>query len=587
MRALGDVGISEADTSFQTEPPKPALPGLKATFIESVLHRPVRQRVFDLLVSRTQVNLELSLRNARSQVESVRSSTTLAALAQVLEATDARDEAIAAAHEALTLCGRSANGHLVDPTAARIALEVLIRLDKIDDALVCSRELPIGTYANLLVGSALAGMGRFGDARELLEHVDGTTKDAVLAFLLISEGSFGAAVPLLRAALRRSPDDADSAHNLSIALWQLGSRRKARASALQATRSAPGREDISLHFLELLLAEGEFARSNQEVEFLLERGVAPTARLLIVQARARLGMNDFPNAERLLSRAGNIAKTEKSFGTVAEVLSNLARLRFVHGKLTRDEALTKLSALHTDFPSSDVVVANLAQVSVYRQHADALRRAFDDVRETTPPARAAFVEYHLATLEGKNELAAESAERWLELEPENPYAISAAIVALGIGMERWDDAAKIAIRVVEGHHPDPTQLNNAAYVLAMAGMPNRAVELLEPHSDDDFFLKATLGLAYLASNQIDRGMKMYRQAADAADSRGDGMRSLMTAYQALVARQLNLLNSSDAKMISAVSLPPVELPEDWKNRPEFLRLHSVALKNGYDWPITI
>ena len=154
-------------------------------------------------------------------------------------------------------------------------------------------------------------------------------------------------------------------------------------------------------------------------------------------------------------------------------------------------------------------------------------------------------------------------------------------------MERWDDAAKIAIRVVEGHHPDPTQLNNAAYVLAMAGMPNRAVELLEPHSDDDFFLKATLGLAYLASNQIDRGMKMYRQAADAADSRGDGMRSLMTAYQALVARQLNLLNSSDAKMISAVSLPPVELPEDWKNRPEFLRLHSVALKNGYDWPITI
>jgi hypothetical protein len=154
-------------------------------------------------------------------------------------------------------------------------------------------------------------------------------------------------------------------------------------------------------------------------------------------------------------------------------------------------------------------------------------------------------------------------------------------------MERWQEAAEIATKSLARPGTDPSQLNNAAYVFAMAGMQKRAVDLLETVSGDDFVLKATLGLAYLASDQIDEGMKMYRQAADAADARGDGIRSLMTAYQALVARQLGLLESTDTTMISAISLPPVALPDDWEDRPEFLRLHSVALKNGYDWPLSI
>jgi tetratricopeptide (TPR) repeat protein len=587
MRLPGSLEVTDADVSFQTEISKPALPGVKNSFIESPTRRPRRTSDEEMLVSRQDLGLERSLQSARAQVLLVRSSTTMATLAQLLEATNSRDEAITAAREALALNGRALSGRLVDPAAAQIALEVLTRLGRIDDALAYAQELPVGSHANLMVGAALASVGRFDDARSLLSREDGVGKDAILAFLSISEGNYAAAVPILRAALRRSPDDADSAHNLSIALWALGSRRKARGAALQATRSAPGREDVSLHYLELLLTDDEFERSDREVESILQRGVAPTARLLVVQARARLGMGDFSRTERLLSQAAELAKAEGEPETLAEVLSNLAFLRFVHGKLTRDDAKARLWKLHAEFPLSDVVVANLSKISVRLRDAEPLRVAFDAVRDSTSPSRAASVEYQIAMLKGQNQLAAEYAEKWLELEPENPQAVSAAMVALGIGMERWDEAAAIALRVVNGINADSTHLNNVAYIFAMAGKPEQAVELLEAYSGDDYVLKATLGLAYLASDRVDRGMKMYRQAAEAADTHGDGVRSLMTVYQALLARQLGLLDSNDAEMISAISLPPVDLPDDWRDRPEFLRLQNVALKNGYGWPLTI
>lgn len=586
MRTLGSVEISGADTSFQTEPPKPALPGSKATFVESGGRRPRLSREEDSLESESDSRMAAALDSARAHAQSTPSSTTMAALAQMLDAAGEKESANQAAKEALQLASKTVEGHLLDPTAVRISLEVLIRLGESEKAIALARELPIGSYTSLMIAAVLATSGRFPEARELLGHVDGTGKDAISAFMFISEGNFTAAVPLLRAALRRAPDDADSAHNLSIALWQLGSRRKARLAALQATRSAPGRQDISQHYLELLLADGENEHAEKEIEQLLDRGVVPTARLLITRARAQLGLNNFPKAERLLTRAGDLARADGDAGIVAEVLSNLARLGFVHGKHSRDEAITKLLELHHEYPSSDVVVVNLGQVSVYKHQAKALRSAFDDVRAIAPQARIAFLEYQLASLEGDNKLAAEHASVWLELEPANPYAASAALVALGIGMERWGEAAAIALRQANGT-PDAAEINNAAYVLAMAGLAPRAIELLEGCPVDDFVLTATLGLSYLAANQVDRGMKLYRQAAEASDARGDDVRCLMTAYQALVVRQLGLLKSTDATMISAISLPPVELPDDWEDRPEFLRLHDVALRNGFGWPLSI
>jgi hypothetical protein len=130
-------------------------------------------------------------------------------------------------------------------------------------------------------------------------------------------------------------------------------------------------------------------------------------------------------------------------------------------------------------------------------------------------------------------------------------------------------------------------LNNAAYVIAMSGAPRRAIALLEAEAERNPILKATLGLSYLAAGDVHEGMRLYREAAAFARPKDHELRSLMTAHQALVVRQLGLDNSTDEMMLAALALPPVDLPDDWSQRPEFLRLQSVSKMRGYPWPLSI
>jgi hypothetical protein len=121
----------------------------------------------------------------------------------------------------------------------------------------------------------------------------------------------------------------------------------------------------------------------------------------------------------------------------------------------------------------------------------------------------------------------------------------------------------------------------------MTGEGAEAVDLLEPFADGDFVMTATLGLAYLSSGQTAKGMKLYRQAADLAEKARDESRSLMTSYQALVVNQLGLLKGGDSAALTAMSLPPVDLPDDWREKSEFLRLHNLAISKGYGWPLAL
>jgi tetratricopeptide (TPR) repeat protein len=587
MGVLGSVEMIGSDNAFASEAPRPALPGNERAFTEKAPHVVRARSQKDASWPNALARLEETVRELQSRVDSRRSSTTLAALAQALEAADEHDRAIAIANEALESCTREAVDQLLDPISARISLEVLIRLGRLDDAVRHAERLPVGAHSWLMLGATLASAGRFAEARAFIDKADSVDREPVLAFLYLSEGNDRAAIPLLRAALRRFPDDADSLHNLSIAQWRLGSTRQAVAAALRATRAAPSREDIAIHYLELVLACGDFERVLREVESLRSDGVVASARLLVIEARARLVLHDFRKAEQLLERAGDVAREGDDVAVVAEVGSNLVRLRALHNKISRDEAVDRLVKMLDEFPDHDVVVANLAQVTYRKRHAAKLRSAFDSIRDTTFSARREFIEYQIATLEGDNASAAEHALAWVELEPANPHAVSAALVALGIGEERWQEAAKIASGVIARGPRDSIELNNAAYILAMAGRPHEAIKILQAEVSEDFVLRATLGLAYLANHQIDEGMKLYRQAAREAEKEDSDLCSLMTAYQALVVRQLGILSSEDASMISALSLPPVSLPDDWKDQPEFLRLYSVAERNHFGWPLAI
>lgn len=585
---LGVVEVIGADTAFLAEVTRPAVPGAERSFVETSPRSRVatpdgKEKVLLLIDS----SLSMSLDAARSQADSVRSSTTLAALAQYLEALEREDEAIAAAEDALQLCVVDRFNHLADPMAARIALETLMRLGRLDQAIAHARRLPLSPHASLALGATMASCGRFLEAHKFVDGVQAPEKDAVLGFLLLAEGKDSHAVARLRFALRERPDDSDTAHNLSIALWRLGSRRKAIASALQATRTSPGREDISLHYLELLLAEREFGRVDGEVNALLATNVAPTAGLLVIHARARLGLGDLPQAVRLLERAAQHAQSEGNPSAAVDIRSNLIRLRAWQGDLAREAAFDQLAELHHLHPSNEAVVANLAQAAFRRHHAAPLRDAYRAVREGVSDAGRAFIEYQIATLEGDNATAASKAVEWLKREPQSREATFAAIVALGTGQARWSEAADIALGAMRMPGSSRVELNNAAYVLAMAGMPDRAIKLLEPLENRDYVLNATLGLARLASGQLDLGMKLYRDAACEAEKQGNDARSLIALYQALVVRQLGLSEVVDQGKLSAMSLPSVDLPEDWEDRPEFLRLFGIAIEKGYSWPLEL
>lgn len=584
MSALGTVEAIGVDAAFVTEPIQPAAPGAGRESIDIAARNGIPRDSGDDLSELIRVSLEVSLASARASVETIRSSTTLARLAHALEAVADRDGASAVATEALELCARQ--GAALDPLGARLALEVLFRAGEIDSAINHARQLELSSHLRLAIGAALATAGRLDDARDFVGIARTPDARAVLGFILLLEKKYQAAVPHLRSALSESPNDVNSALNLSIALWAIGSRRKSLAAALQAKIVAPGRADIGLHYLELLLAVGDFERALREVKVLLDAGVEASSRLLIVGARAELGAGRTDRAIPLLEHAVDAARSEGDPDAVAEVQSNLIRIRAAKRKTPRKEVVGQLLQLQKSNPANVAVVLNLGHVVDRASHAPILKDATNQVREKLDETKATFLDYQIALLEGDNAAAARLARRWHRLDPHEPAAAAAVLVSVGIGEEAWHEAAAVALEVATDHRYTSLGRNNAAYVLAMAGMPDRAIELLTPHASENFILKATLGLAHLAAGEIEAGMKLYRDAAGEAERFHDDSRSLMTAYQTLVIKQLRLRDASDPIKVTALSLPDYPLPDDWADRPEFLRLHAIALRHGYSWPLS-
>lgn len=208
--------------------------------------------------------------------------------------------------------------------------------------------------------------------------------------------------------------------------------------------------------------------------------------------------------------------------------------------------------------------------------------------------RRAYLRHYVAFLEGDNEMAASSALEWFESEPTNPQAAAAVLVAVGIGLERWNEAEKVADYAIANLPAVPVLVNNVAYILAMVGRADQAVAMMERSVAADtgedgngFVLRATLGLAYLAAGDVEKGMRCYRHAAQLAEQISPTWGSLMASYQALVVRQLNLTDQMPAEHLASQAIVPQSLPGDWEDRPDFLRLKFVSDRRGYDWPLTL
>lgn len=587
MTGLGVLGEISPTDRFDSDAVVPARPGSESppTLATSKQKPRVSPDVGHLLTD----TAEIARDRAKHEASQNPTSTTMAALAQTHAVLDERGDAIDAARGALELALGSEGSieAVADPVSIRLAAEVLLRFGDTEHAYDAIRRAPRTRALRIMLALLAFQTGDVDLSLKELGDLNDPIVEAVKGYILATIGEHQKAIGHLRAALREQPDDPDSLLNLSIALWHLGARRKATRAALRATRVAPGRKDISLHYMRLLLEQDEVATVEAEVRSLKSQEVVEDSDFLVIQARALIEKGELGRAISTLTSAAAAAEREGDDVASGEILANLTVLRYETDRISHDEAIQRVEELLRQSPNGDAVVVTYARFASRASQAPLLRSAVERVRSATTPLRLAYLQHQVAFLEGNNEAAAAAATDWFAHEPDNPMAAAAALVALGIGAERWDEALIVAREALATLPPKPVLVNNAAYVLAMSGHAREAIDLLEAIAGDDFVMNATLGLAHLANGEIEDGMRLYRQAADKAESVEPIWRSLMTGYQALVVRQLGLLDSHPENVIEALALVPFGPPSDWRDRPDFLRLWNVAKRNGYDWPLSL
>lgn len=590
MVAMGllDAELRPTDR-FSTDKADPVRPGIEAPslMIATRTHRDVDAHAS--FTDRVRLEAEAALIRAIERAAVEPTTTTYARLALAHRALDGREESLLAAKACLDLSVRqSAPTHagVFDTTSARIAAEILLSSGEASYAYDVLASVEIPPALRLTLANLANELNGPDEALDLIADDEGPLVASFRGYLLAILGQHQRAVAELRKALREHPEDADAAMNLAVVLWTMGSRKKSLRNALRATRTAPGRKDFSLRYLEMLLESNDLETTDAEIKRVLDMGVVPDAEFLVIQARAMLGNGERTRALKLLDRALVTAQEEGNTLVEGEVAANRESLRFDMGRIDRDTARQKLGHLLEKFPNNDAVLINYCYVAQRRSEAADLRRALTTFQGALPDERRAFIRHQLAVLEGDSAEAAAAAMDWFAVDRE-ASAAAAAILCLGIGMQRWEEAATIADFALSELPHTFAVMNNAAYVFAMSGRATEAKHLLAPLAEKNFVFMATYGLACLADGEIEEGMRAYRRASELADGTDTTSRSLMTLYQATVIHQLGLERTIDHTQLQALALPAVPLPDDWEDRPDFLRVRNICVMNGYPWPVHI
>lgn len=589
MRYSSLLDRAEQDAEFVSELTRPVTPRFAQTSVATSPHRVTSTQDISDLALVVDASLQDALVAAEVRAERTRSSTTLSALAVAKELVGDAAGAADAARDTLSLCIVPKGDPAPDPFAARLAVDVLLRQGDVASVEAYAAATDIPDALRLPIAVSLAARGRLDDASQMLDGAGGTGQSAARGYVALSRGDFARAVGEFRKALRENPRDAESSINLAIALWQLGSTQKAIAAASRARNAAPDRLDFVAQYCEMLLLAREFKSTQDEIAKVRRRGFDLPSRLLTMQGRAELGMGDTSSAIKTLRRSLSQADLEGDFDARIEIESNLLRLDRPGNEVDKDAVVNDLYNLHLEHPGAEVIVVNLVRAANRRHHLATARDAYARLLEKSVEgvSRATYIEYEIASLAGDVSEAAARAMAWFAEEPANTEASASVLVETGIGQARWLEVIDEARRIADLANPNLTALNNAAYVLAMGGEGEKALALISKWADGSVVYKATLGLAHLSVGNIEKGMRLYREAADASEKDGDGIRSLMTQYQALVVHQLGLKQTYGEEMISALALPFVPLPDSWEDQPEFLRLESLSKLLGLSWPMSV
>jgi tetratricopeptide (TPR) repeat protein len=532
-------------------------------------------------------------REARALMERFKSAATLARLAHAELAAQDTDAAEVAAVDALDFlvsdCERKPQAE-VDIPAAISAAWVLIIAGKSDHAESRLSKLP-GEPPVLIVRANLAvDANDFSKALELLRGCSFPEADSLRGYVYLRLNDTSRALTELRRAYHEGAPNADVCANLAAAFWIAGSRRKSLNFIRQASRLAPGRKDISLRMLDLIISSHEIGAAKNEIKSILHRGVIETAELAIRQAQIAMAENMQARALSLLRRAEGLALSADDKPTATQINGRIAMLRLSKGDIDKDGARRKLRKAMDDAPGDVTLVYMFSDLCDKVRRAPELRSRYERMRGEDPDPELLPIETKLAYLECRFDDYCSLAMKWYNSQPLNPFAAKVAILACVYATQDLKQAAHLA-KALHSRFPwDSGVANNAAYVCVLAGKPDAAERILSDTrlsgNMPEYVLLATKGLVEIAKGDIQAGLRLYRRSAEAADRLNEGMlpRILVTLSQGL---GLQLIGQYQTVMEFAMrvgALPPLELPVDWTDDPELRFLAWRCEKEGYVWP---
>ena len=143
-------------------------------------------------------------------VASVRSSITLAALAQTHAVLEERAEALSAAREALALSLVAATSadeapHVADPTSGRLAVEIMLRFGEARDPYYALSNVALPQSLRLTLATLSVELGRYEVAMQALEGQEGAIEESFRGFLLAVQGEHQKAIRASAAPCAKRP----------------------------------------------------------------------------------------------------------------------------------------------------------------------------------------------------------------------------------------------------------------------------------------------------------------------------------------------------------------------------------------------
>ncbi|TCJ00142.1 hypothetical protein [Aeromicrobium sp. IC_218] len=429
----------------------------------------------------------------------------------------------------------------------------------------------------------LANEGQFSEALSLLDNSERDDSLDIRAYLELELGNPHVAIKHLRSRLRSGFNTPQDHMNLAFAYWRVGSYAKAIKSAREAALLAPGRKDISLDSLRLMLGAGMVSEVLAEVRRLKTRGI-DDPDLLRLEAEALDQMDRKPEAMRVLRRAGNHPAATESLRSEAELYSSVLGARL--GLNARADVFVKVLDACRQSVSSNLVDW-LVEMGDTKRDGEIVESLYDRIRHEFTRNYALRLESHIAFLKQDWETSLNRARELLERDEFNEFAIGNVAMLEGHLFERWEPAISLVRRMErKGLIAGRYMVNQSAFILASGGYGDEALKILGRASNLDPVMLATRGLARMAAGDFSGGARDYRDAFSAIPRgpRQAAMRGLMAVYEAQGMYRLGIVERQDPVEIQGNSLPVSELEGIDDSDSSVALLKESALRNGWPWP---